>query len=110
MMSPQKSTQAAHHSPTSKRHGNATCFWMGVVYVTMALVLFVWSSALQYSAQETAMDMTSLQIVRTLQEPTASSNFEELEDVEILDHNTVLTTRPKKPITVAYAVSLIKVR
>ena len=107
--SPLKPKRVVHPSPNNKRQGSRTCLCMGVVYLVMVLVLFAWSTSLQYSAQETAMDMASIQIVRTLQQPTASNDFERLQDVEILDHTTVLTTRPKKPIVVAYAVSLIKV-
>eukprot|EP00977_Amphora_coffeiformis_P009563 scaffold2204_cov166-Amphora_coffeaeformis.AAC.23 len=85
---------------------------MGGIYATVALVLVGWHALLHQTTNNSVTNNAVLS-PKTRMSPLpprpSVANKNSGGNITHMDHNTVLFTRPEKPVTIAYAISLIKV-
>ena len=97
---------------------------MGCIYGAVAFLLFHWHSLLHSTAENAAVTRSIVQQQQNRQQAPADDELEktpnvldknivvqtdETSVVRTLNHTQMLTTRPEKPMVIAYAISVIKV-
>ena len=108
----------ANSPPTTTRRQRriVTQVVLGAIYGVVAFVLVFhwrWIYHRHYEASDNAVvkgDIPPLPLSLPVNPPPPPPSEFDDKDIAITNHTIVLTKRPRKPIVVAYAISLIKVR
>ena len=114
-------TTTTSSRPKAKLAGS---IFMGCIYGAVAFLLFHWHSLLHSTAKNAAVTRSIVQQQQNRQQAPADDELEktpnvldknivvqtdETSVVRTLNHTQMLTTRPEKPMVIAYAISVIKV-